>query len=631
MQFDIDYSNIKTIPGSKKLKAAGQSMDFTEDMLREYTKCSQDIVYFIENYFHCINLDKGLILMKLWDKQAEVLRSFQHERFNCICASRQIGKTLMYSAFVVWCIVFQNDKKIALLANKQETVKEILRNIKRGYEELPMWLQQGIVEWNKESIIVESDSSVKVYATSSDNVRGLSCNVLIIDEVGIIRQSIWYEFAKSAFPSISSGLTTKIILASTPKGLNHFHEIVTKAKLGKNKYVYHELMWTVNPVRTQAWFDEEVNEYGMDYVLQEYCCKFLGASNTLISNTTLDKLAVRFVDIVEIDKLQQFNILKDYHKYINIYELPKVGHNYIIGGDTCTTSDEENRGDSTSLQILDITNIPFVQVGACHFIDSTSYLEIPNIELELSKIYNKAWIFNENNDGSGREINSILNREFKYDKLYWDNEKIPGFRTTPTTKINGCKNLKRVVENNFLVLNDRRTIEQFHQYAKFGNNGYKAKIGFDDAIAALLSSIYFLLISQNKFDKLFDMNMLPDIIDLLKIIHTSSCDAGDYTIDENNRVIFNNNILNNKKSEKDDIELVWDSLLKHLNTNIESFEDKMKKSITIINGKREIDNSINNICDIYRHDNANDVINNRIKTIDDYLFGDDDYEEEDMF
>ena len=231
---EVDLSKLKGYNGNALLKRSNQKIEWTPDLVEEYIKCSNDVVYFTEKYMKIINIDKGLVSFKLYDYQKEMLESMAANRFTIIATARQAGKSTVTCAFVLWYIIFHPEKTVALLANKGETAREILGRIQLAYQHLPRWLQQGVKEWNKGSMELENNSRVLAAATSSDNIRGYSINLLFIDEAAFIEN--WDTFFTSVYPTISSGLESKIVLVSTPNGLNHFYSLWTNAKEGRNGY-----------------------------------------------------------------------------------------------------------------------------------------------------------------------------------------------------------------------------------------------------------------------------------------------------------------------------------------------------------------------------------------------------------
>jgi hypothetical protein len=283
--------------GNPNLKRVGESIEWSPERVEEYMKCAQDPIYFIETYMKIINVDHGLVNFKLYDYQKEMVRSMAENRMSIIATARQAGKSTTTCGFILWYILFTKEKVVGLLANRGETAREILGRVQLAYQYLPKWLQQGIVEWNKGSMVLENGSRVLAGATSSDNIRGYTINLLFIDEAAFIDN--WDEFFTSVFPTISSGKTTKIVLVSTPNGLNHFHKLwvetgiqedrTIKEEARRNNYNPIKVVWNEVPGRDEKWREEVPQGMSNDIEKfeQEYCVSFIGSSFTLISGQAL--------------------------------------------------------------------------------------------------------------------------------------------------------------------------------------------------------------------------------------------------------------------------------------------------------------------------------------------------------
>lgn len=287
--------NIPGYRGSATLKRANVPIQWDENLVKEFIRCSQDPIYFAEKYMNIVNVDRGLMTIELYDYQKDIINSAKDYRFTVAECSRQSGKSTAICVFVAWYIIFNPNKTVAILANKAETAREILGRIQLTYEHLPHWLQQGIVEWNKGSFVLENGSRVIAAATSSNNIRGYAVNCLIIDEAAFIEG--WDEFFTSVFPTISSGNSTKLILVSTVNGLNHFHKITTLAREGKNNYNLISVTWDKVPGRDEKWKQEVLAGMQFDYdkFNQEYCVT--GDANISIRNKITGE--VKIVSIEE--------------------------------------------------------------------------------------------------------------------------------------------------------------------------------------------------------------------------------------------------------------------------------------------------------------------------------------------
>lgn len=270
----------ETYNGNENLKRKGIQIEWTKELIEEYIKCSRDPIHFCENYIKIVHVDRGLIPIELYEYQKEIIANISDNRRAIVCTSRQAGKTTVAASVILHYVLFNDHKTVALLANKGDAAREILDRIKIAYEALPKWLQQGVVEWNKGSVEFENGSKIIAAATSSSAIRGKSCSFLYIDETAFVEN--WDEFFASVFPTVSSGNTTKILLTSTPNGLNHFYKTYSGAKEDRNGYIWTEVPWWKVPGRDEAWKKETLASmnYDEEKFRQEYECV---TGNTLVT------------------------------------------------------------------------------------------------------------------------------------------------------------------------------------------------------------------------------------------------------------------------------------------------------------------------------------------------------------
>lgn len=613
-----DHSKIKTHKFNPKLKMPFQKMNLTEYELSEYIKCKKSILYFCK-YIKNWTIDHGVVPYEPWDFQKEILRSFSEERFNIVCSSRQIGKSLMAAVAIIHLMLFTDNQNIIILSNKLATSSEIInKKIKIAYEQLPLFLQHGILTYNINSFMLENGSSVTAKATTPDSIRGISASAVFIDECAFIKESIWNEFFKSSFPTISSGTKSKIIICSTPRGFNHFESLFTKAKLGKNGFVPHEVMWYQVPGRDESWKKREISIVGETEFQQEYCCSFQGMVGSLVDGSVLKKIvdSLRDVDSIDIKDNPTFSELHKYINNIRIFKYPEPGHLYVSSIDSATNTDTTD-GDGACLQILDVTELPFEQVAVADFINDTSYLEIPYVQVELARIYNNAVIFNENNCGASRENNRTLVSEIGYENIFWETNKIPGYRTTTLTKSRGCQNLKQLIERGYLKLYDNTTVHQLFQFIK-KNNSYEADEGHDDQVMALIGAIFFLQLSQERIEEVFAdpdcYYRLPSIVDLLKIIYTTRYEAIEEAVEITaDGANFQNKLLNQRQGQSLNalIESGMDDPLTLLRA-----QERMRSAVTTMRGA-EYDQDDD---DDFTFLGVDDSAKKRKRTIDDLIF-----------
>jgi len=211
--------------GNPKLKSSNVPVEFTEEQLSEYLRCHNDPVYFISKYVKIIHVDHGLVDFNLYPFQENMVRTFHDNRFVICKMPRQSGKSTTIIAFFLHYILFNENVQVGILANKGSLARELLDRLKLSYENLPIWMQQGILAWNKGNIELENGSKVLAAATSSSAVRGSSFNIIFLDEFAHVPKELAEEFFTSVYPTISSGQTTKVFIVSTPLGLNQFYKI----------------------------------------------------------------------------------------------------------------------------------------------------------------------------------------------------------------------------------------------------------------------------------------------------------------------------------------------------------------------------------------------------------------------
>ena len=476
--------------GNPNLKKPKTPLNFTKEHIIEYQKCSQDVFYFAQTYYKILSLKEGMITPTLRDYQVKMIKSYLENRFSIILATRQAGKSTSFEIFLCWTILFQKDQRVGILANKAEQSRDILRKVKEAYELLPKWLQQGIKTWNAGSIKLENGSMIIASSTSSTAIRGKSIGLLVVDERAFIANNNWDAFISSVYPTISSSDESKVIYVSTFNGLNHFYQDWCKAVKGESEFKPLRVDWWEVPGRDDEWKEETINNIGIQRFRQEYGNEALGSITTLIEPEVIAGLVSEECPILREPELFK-KISHRLHKYIKIYEEPKKGNNYIAGVDSAKMT-AENAGDALGIQILDITAFPIKQVATIFIKDGISYLEAPDLIQKVGNYYNYAMLFIENNE-IGQEVANMLHFDLEYESVYFEKGSLPGFRTTKKTKRLGCTNLKLLVENNKLVLNDFDTVSQLSTFIK-KKESYCAESGYqDDLVMALVAALFFLL------------------------------------------------------------------------------------------------------------------------------------------
>ena len=500
-----DPRDMKGYNGNILLKRANQDIEWTPELVAEWIKCSQDPLYFIRNYMKIITLDNGLQLFDLYPYQEKMIKSFVEERNTVVTTARQAGKSTTTVAFILWFILFQEDKTVALLANKGETAREILGRIQLAYQHLPKWLQQGIREWNKGSFELENNSRVIAAATSASAIRGYTINLLFIDEAAHIDN--WDEFFTSVYPTISSGKESKIILVSTPNGLNHFYSVWVNAIENRNGYRPILVNWQDVPGRDEKWREQTLAAMNFDIEKfnQEMNCEFLGSSGTLISGWKLKELVHQSPMVQKEGLIQYKQAFKD-HVYMMVCDVSR------------------GKGlDYSAFQLLDVTKMPYEQV--CTFRNNAlTPMDYADVIFRTAKAYNRASVLVEIND-IGEQVSHSLHYDFGYENvLFTENagrsgKRISsgfagkgadkGIRTTKIVKSIGCSILKLLVEQNQLIVNDYQTINELSTFSKKGNS-YEAESGkHDDLVMCLV--LFSWITEQQYFKDYTDINTLMSL------------------------------------------------------------------------------------------------------------------------
>jgi len=492
--------------GNPNLKRSGVEIEYSRDQLIEITKCIKEPLYFIKKYVRIVNVDKGLVPFEMWPFQEEMVQGFHSNRFSICKMPRQVGKTTTVAAFMLWSILFTDDYKIAILANKGDLARDILGRIKYAYEFLPIWLQQGILEWNKGNIVLENGSEISAYATSSSGVRGGSYNLIFLDEFAFVPQNMAVEFFTATYPVISSGNTTKVIIVSTPNGLNQFYKMWTDAVEKRSLYVPFEVHWSMVPGRDEKWREETIRNTSEEQFRQEFETEFIGSSATLIPGAKLKTLV--FTNPIKKEE------------NIDIYEEPKKGHTYIAIVDCAEGVDR----DYSVVSILDVTELPYKHV-AKYRDNKISPLIFPTYVYNLANRYNRAFILVETNN-VGQQVVDILHYDLEYENIFrieshdikgvhiasgFKKGASYGIKTSKSVKKIGCANLKTLIETDKLVTNDFDTIAEFNTFVR-DKDSYKAEEGNNDDIVMTLVLFSWLTV-QSYFRELTDSDVRQRLLE----------------------------------------------------------------------------------------------------------------------
>jgi hypothetical protein len=499
--------------GNSRLKQLGYSIDYESWQLEEILRCQDDPIYFIETYCKIVSLDHGLVPFKLYDCQKNKVQTILNNRKVILMEGRQQGKTITSAACILWYTLFQESKTVAILANKAAAAREVMSRYQGMYENLPLWIQQGVKEWNKGSIELENGSKVFTAATAASGIRGKSVNWLYIDEAAIIPNNIAEEFFTATYPTIMAGETTKVLMSSTPLGYNHFWKFWNDAEQGINDFVNLYIPYTDIPGRDEKWANEQRAVLGDVKFTQEVLCNFLGSSYTLLNAETLSKFSPKQY-IYSRDKL---DVLEEPVRGEKNEEGKVVRNDniYIIVVDTARGVG----GDYSAFVVVDITESPY-RVVAKYRDNRISPLLYPTMIHTVARNYNNAYVLVEIND-NGQQIADIMYGELEYENMLFVNREgtkgqvvsggfggrttQPGVRTDKKVKRVGCSQLKTLVEAQRLLVWDKDIISEFSTFVEV-KDSYAADEGYhDDLVMPLV--LFGWLTTNPYFRDLTNMNL----------------------------------------------------------------------------------------------------------------------------
>ena len=487
--------------GNPLLKKANTPIEFTEDQIIEFIKCKENPVYFAQTYIKIVNVDRGLIPFEMYDFQKKLIDNFHKNRFNICKMPRQSGKSTTVVSYLLHYALFNDNSNIAILANKASTARDLLGRLQTAYENLPKWLQQGVLAWNRGSLEIENGSKIVAASTSASAVRGGSYNIIFLDEFAFIPNHLADQFFASVYPTISSGKSTKVIMVSTPHGMNHFYRYWHDAERGKNKYVATEVHWTEVPGRDDKWREDTIANTSEQQFRVEFECEFLGSVDTLIAPSKLRSM-------VYDDPIKR-------NAGLDIYENPISGNDYLITVDVA-------RGveiDYSAFIVFDISTFPH-KVVAKYRNNEIKPMIYPSVIHQIAKSYNNAFVLCEVND-VGDQVASILQYDLEYENLLmcsmrgragqlvgqgFSGKKTQlGVKMSKVVKKVGCLNLKTIIEEDKLIFNDYEIISELTTFIQ-KSNSFEAEEGSNDDLAMCLV-IYAWLVAQDYFKELTEQDV----------------------------------------------------------------------------------------------------------------------------
>ena len=484
--------------GNPNLKKANTEIEFTEENVKEFLKCKDDPVYFAREYIKIINVDEGLVSFDMWPFQEKLIRRFHANRFNICMMPRQTGKSTTSVSYLLHYAIFNDNINIGILANKAATARDLLGRLQTAYENLPKWMQQGIVAWNKGSMDLDNGSRIMAASTSAAAVRGMTFNIIFLDEFAFVPNHIADDFFSSVYPTISSGKSTKIIIVSTPKGMNHFYRMWHDAEKGRNEYVTTEVHWSEVPGRDAKWKKQTIANTSEQQFKVEFECEFLGSVDTLIAPSKLKAMAYN-------DPVQT-------NGHLMVYETPIKERDYILTVDVARGISK----DYSAFVVFDITEFPY-KVVAKYRDNEIKPMLFPSVIMDIALAYNEAYVLCEVND-IGDQVASILQYDLEYENVLmcamrgrsgqivgtgFSGKKTQlGVKMSVTVKKIGCSNLKTLIEEDKLRILDYDIISELTTFVQ-KRQSFEAEEGCNDDLAMCLV-IFAWLVAQEYFKEMTD-------------------------------------------------------------------------------------------------------------------------------
>lgn len=505
--------------GNPNLKKPYEQIKFTAKQIEEFVKCKEDLFYFVENYVYIEIPGTGIKAIKevgLWPFQYKMLENLRSNRFTIFKQSRQSSKTTTIAIYYAWCAIFNESEKIGILANKAKLACEIVDKFKVILEHLPLYMQQGILEYNKGNITLENKSAIKAEATSANPFRGFSLTKCLFDEISFVPYELADKIYESLYPTLSRAENSQLAIASTPKGINNlFYKLWTDALAKKNDFVPLEIKWDEVPRKDQEAFKTQtIRNIGLTRWKQEFLCEFLAQSNSLIQPDAIERIVTH----------EPIEINGDFRKFadpiVNSTDetgKPIKGKKYIITVD----SSEGVGGDSSAFVVIDISENPYQVVGTYknNTIDPTLYA---TAVVEIAKYYNNAHLLIENNSIGFTVAESILN-DSEYENVIFTKsvngiERISNgygksasncLRMTTKTKAVGCSNLKVLIESGNLLINDFNIFQELVSFVAIGGSFAASDGAHDDLVMCLV--MFSWLTKQDLFQELVNDSDFSDI------------------------------------------------------------------------------------------------------------------------
>ncbi len=487
--------------GNPNLFKANTQQQYSEEQIREIAKCMENPIYFVKKYTKIVNIDDGLVPFNMYPFQEKMVDTFHNNRFSICKLPRQSGKSTTIIAYLLHQVIFNDNINVAILANKSTTARDLLGRLQLAYENLPTFLQQGVLNWNKGSLELENGSKILAAATSSSAIRGGSFNIIFLDEFAFIPANISEQFFSSVYPTISSGKKSKVMIVSTPHGMNMFYKLWNDAIHKRNDYKPIEVHWSEVPGRDDKWKEETIRNTSEAQFATEFECEFVGSVDTLLNPS-------------KIRTMSHSNPIVSQNG-LDMYEQAIKGRDYVMTVDVARGTVK----DYSAFVVFDVSKMPY-RIVAKYRNNEIKPLLFPHTIEKVARAYNNAHVCVEVND-VGHQVADALQFELEYTNLlmcmmkgragqilgggFSKRGSQLGVRMTKQVKRIGCTNLKTLVEGDKLIINDFNIIEELSTFVRRGQS-WQAEEGSNDDLAMCLV-IFAWISNQRYFKELTDLDV----------------------------------------------------------------------------------------------------------------------------
>jgi hypothetical protein len=525
----LDYKSVDNPfhDGDPELKRSNLLYEYTPDEILEIEKCAKDVVYFAK---YCrVMTDDGLFYVKLRDYQESVLREYQASRFNIFLAPRQVGKSITSAIVLVWYLLFNHDKNAMILANVGSTAEELMDKIKAIVRGLPWFLKPGMVVNNVMSMKFDNGCRAIAKTTTKTSAIGFTIHFLYMDEFAHIHPNFIESFFRSTYPTVSSSKVSRIIITSTPNGMNKFYEIYQGAVTGENSFNPIRVDWWQVPGRDENWKKEEIANLGSEELFnQEYGNQFLSSSTLLLGSNELKKIKSNETEYVwkEMDVLTDLGLPYEnfrWHPKFSLDDNTIKTNRFVLSIDLAGGG----KGDFTVLNIFKVVPLPKKVIEDLEdFQDESDFFGLLQVgvyrdnEIEVEdfkRILETLLVrfFYSDNVRVLLEIN--FKGELLIDKLSLNDNiplelfvhtkhtesartRKPGIKYNEKNKLKYCEMLRSQVRLNRVLLNEKSwTIPELFSFGLNSRGTYSSQTGHDD-VAMTVVNLSGLFESSDFYD-----------------------------------------------------------------------------------------------------------------------------------